>query len=57
MTFSIDEITDLRRAMPCHLEVIPEQGRKRLRGAIPLCNDCASAESVLSLIEEAAESF
>jgi len=44
-------------ALPRYLAVIPEEGRKRLRGAIPLCNDCAHDKDVLKLIEEAAESF
>jgi hypothetical protein len=62
---TIEEIPDPRTYQPCafckalprYLAVIPEDGRKRLRGAIPLCNDCANDQSVLSLIEEAAESF
>jgi len=65
MSLTIEEFPDPRTHQPCafckaqprYLAVIPEEGRKRLRGAIPLCNDCANDESVLNLIEEAAESF
>jgi len=65
MKLAFEEIPDPRthqprafcKALPRYLAVIPEEGRKKLRSAIPLCNDCASDESVLEMIEAAAESF
>jgi len=65
MKLAIEEIPDPRthqpwafcKALSRYLAVIPDEGRKRLRDAVPLCNDCANDESVLKLIEEAGESF
>jgi len=65
MTLTIEEIPDPRNYQPCtfckavprYLAVILEEGRKRLRGAVPLCNECAIDKSVLEVIEEAGESF
>jgi len=65
MKVTIEDMPDPRTYQPCafcnarprYLAVIPEEGRKRLRGAVPLCNDCANDASVLGMIEAAAESF
>jgi hypothetical protein len=65
MKFTIEEISDPRTHRPCvmcggrprYLAVMPGADRKGVRGAITLCNDCANDQSVLGLIEEAAESF
>jgi len=65
MKLTIEEIPDPRSHRLCvvcggrprYLAVMPRADGKGVRGAITLCNDCANDPSVLSLIEEAAESF